>query len=665
MPETTQFSDPGEENSHDSGGMLKPNTLLIGRYRILGVLGGGGMGTVYQARDMEFPNAKRLVAVKEMHTPHNKNRASTLATFRREADILASLTHPAIPRIEKFFDTEDRAYLIMEYINGSDLEVLLSKARELPVSKVIDWAIELCDVLEYLHRHTPNPIVFRDLKPANIMIDSFGKVRLIDFGIAKVFVDNKKHTMIGTEGYSAPEQYRGDVTPQSDIYGLGATLHHILTRKDPRLEPPFSFNERPIQEYNPNVPPELAAIVERAVKPNPVERFLSCSDMKQALEAIRYGSPAAPSVRTGEAATPTASSNVSVASNAPTATAPASGGPVLTDFFADLTEEGGVIEPRWKFTAEDEIRGGVVVHDDMVFFGSYDTNVWAISLATGEYRWKFATSGGVAATPVIDRSSRSLLVGSQDTTFYSLDYRNGRVNWTYITQGKIRGTARVAHDRVFFGSDDGKMYALMAANGRLLWEMDMGSPVRTRPFVTDELVIVGAEAGDMMGIELSGKRKWSFRVKRGLNSSPFVDLEENVCFIGGDDGFLYALDASSGYSLWRTRTGGMIVSSPISDGTNVYFGSTDGKFYAVNIESGKERWHFDTGAPIVGSPSIHGDAILIGQTKGALYCLNAKTGKEMWKYQAASAITGTPYVSDKMVVFGSLDKNVYALPLAF
>src|SRR5262245_60563612 len=287
MPETTQF--PGG-NDGLSDTALKANMVLQNRYRILGVLGGGGMGTVYQARDLNFPDVQKLVAIKEMQTLATDAtlRASTLKTFQREANILATLSHPAIPKIFDFFDLSNRAYLVMEFTNGTDLDLLLTKSKELPIEKIIEWAIDLCDVLEYLHGHTPEPIIFRDMKPSNVMIDSLGKVRLIDFGIAKTFVSGVKHTMIGTEGYSATEQYKGDVTPVSDVYSLGATLHHVLTRRDPRLEPPFSFNERPITGLNPKAPPELATIVEKALAFDPPNRYQSCGDMKIALERVRF-----------------------------------------------------------------------------------------------------------------------------------------------------------------------------------------------------------------------------------------------------------------------------------------------------------------------------------------------------------------------------------------
>lgn len=647
MPETTQFGGGGREDIQSSG-TLKANTVLMSRYRILGVLGGGGMGTVYQARDTHFPDAKRLVAIKEMQTPDSQLRASMIKSFRREANILATLSHPAIPKIFDFFDTEDRAYLIQEYINGSDLEMLLSKTKDLPVDKIMEWAIDLCDVLHYLHSHQPEPIIFRDLKPSNIMIDSLGKVRLIDFGIAKVFVSGVKHTMIGTEGYSAPEQYKGDVTPLSDIYGLGATLHHILTRRDPRLEPPFSFNERPILEINANVPAPLVNVVEKALAPKGEERFQSCADMKVAIEAIRYRSQS-PVISVGQG-------------NVGAATGNGAAGDNMTSFFDDIGPTGA-IEPRWKFKTEDEIRVSAVVSREVVYVGSYDTNIWALNVENGEFMWKFPTNAGIASSPVIDTSSKLVLFGSEDRTFYAVDQRTGRINWSYVTKDKIRSSPRVAHDHVFFGSDDGKVYALVAGNGRFLWEYEMGSQVRTRPFVTNDLVIVGAEAGDVVALELSGKRKWAFRAKRGVNSSPYVDMKENICYVGAFDGFLYALDANSGYTLWRARTNGPIISSPVSNGELVFFGSTDGSFYAVNAETGKERWRFNTEKPIVGSPVIHESAIYFGGTDHYLYCIDIKTGKELWKFKAGSEITAAPCIADNMILIGSLDKTLYALPL--
>lgn len=644
MPETTQFAGMGSDGSSDSS--LQANTVLQRRYKILGVLGGGGMGTVYQARDLNFPDVRKLVAVKEMLNPTTDPalHSSTLKTFQREANILATLNHPAIPKIFDFFDQNDRVYLVMEYINGSDLETLLSKTKELPIEKIIEWSIDLCDVVEYLHTQQ-KPIVFRDMKPSNIMIDSFGKIRLIDFGIAKIFDSGvKKHTMIGTEGYCAPEQYKGDVTTLSDVYSMGATLHHVLTRKDPRLEPPFSFSERPIQDFNPQAPDRLVGVVEKALEFEPAKRFQSCAEMKTELEKLRYQ----PQITVAAGAGNHARNGVVAG----------------TDFFEGVGSSG-TVEPKWKFPTEDEIRCSPTFYKDLAFIGSYDTNVWAVKLATGEFAWKYATHGGIASSPVIDEGNKLVMFGSEDNSFYAVDYRNGRISWSYSTQDKVRGTARVAPDvdAVFFGSDDGHLYALGAPNGRFLWKYQLGEAARSRPTVTNEVVIVGSDSGEIFGLGLDGKRKWSYRTKRAVTSSPCVDLAEGMCYIGSGDNFVYALDASSGYSSWRFRTQGPVISTPAVQDDLLYFGSADGWMYAINAQTAREKWKFQTEKPIISSPLIHDGGVYFGGTDEYFYCIDAASGKERWKFKANGPITSTACIANDVILFGSLDKTLYALPL--
>jgi len=656
MPETAQFG--GFEENAGVSGALKPGTVLLARYKILGVVGGGGQGAVYQARDLSFPDVKRLVAIKEMHvnaTDPNL-RASTLKNFQREANILATMTHPAIARILEFFDQNERAYLIMEYINGSDLEQLLVKTKKLPMDKILEWSIDLCDVLHYLHNHEPDPIIFRDMKPSNIMIDSFGKLRLIDFGIAKAFEVGAKQTMIGTEGYSAPEQYKGNANPLSDIYSLGATLHHIITRRDPRLEPPFSFPERPITELNPETPTEFARIIEKALAFEPSSRFASCAEMKSALEALRYRPiaspmPSSPSIvqRSGE-------------SNPTPGQVPSS----ATGFFDDINDSlDGNIQPKWTFKTEDEIRSSPVVFQGIAYVGSYDTNLWAIRLTSGEFAWKKATEGGIASSPIVDPDNKQVLFGSDDTHYFAVSAKDGRSNWIYDTGGKVRGTGRLADGRVFFGSDDGRVYSVLLNNGRKNWEYDTGSPVRCTPAITSDRVIAGNEAGELFGLDIvDGQRKWSFRARKAILSSPFIDIE-GVCYVGSMDNYLYALDASSGYSHWRYRTNGAIISSAYVDGNFIYIGSTDGKLYCINAQTGKEKWTFDAEKPVVSSPVVYDGTVYFGGTNGKVYAVDTKNGKPKWSYLTGASITSTPCIAaeEKLILIGSMDSKLYAFPL--
>jgi serine/threonine protein kinase len=204
------------------------------RYLILGPAGRGGFGAVYRASDTHFGN--RLVAT---------------TAFKREALLLAGLTHPNLPRIYEQFTDTGRSYLVMDFIDGETLEALLTKlhSKRLPIEKVFDIALQLCSVLDYLHTRQP-PIIFRDLKPANVMLTSTGHVYLIDFGIARHFKpgQTKDTTALGSSGYAAPEQYgKSQTTPSADIYSLGATLHQMLTGDDPS-ESPFHF--APLQFRN-------------------------------------------------------------------------------------------------------------------------------------------------------------------------------------------------------------------------------------------------------------------------------------------------------------------------------------------------------------------------------------------------------------------------------
>ena len=268
-------------------------TVLNKRYEIVKVLGQGDFGVVYQARDKRTVNIDRFVAIKQMPM-------QMIVDCERQADLRATLIHFAIPRILGHFATDKHSYLVQEFIRGSNLEVILQEYPGfLPEHMVISWAIQLCDVLDFLHNHAYHPMIFRDLKPNNVMVDQENKIHLVDFGLARVFPPRffqdrqaefkhyRKGLAIGTAGYSPPEQYRGIVEPQSDIYALGATLHHLLTKRDPRKERPFTFQEHPIRSINPAVSERLEAIVMKAVKREVEERFPTAKEMQVALERLR------------------------------------------------------------------------------------------------------------------------------------------------------------------------------------------------------------------------------------------------------------------------------------------------------------------------------------------------------------------------------------------
>jgi WD40 repeat protein/tRNA A-37 threonylcarbamoyl transferase component Bud32 len=223
---------------------LLPKMMLKQRYVILAQAGRGGFGAVYKAKDIQFGN--RLVAIKEMSQSSidQKDLAVATESFNREAMLLENLSHPNLPCIYEQFTESGRSYLVMDFIEGETLEDHLDKLRHsrMPIEKTLDIALQLCSVVEYLHARQP-PIVFRDLKPANVMLTPSGHVYLIDFGIARHFKPGQERdtTALGSSGYAPPEQYgKSQTTTRADIYSLGATLHQLLTGDDPS-ETPFRF----------------------------------------------------------------------------------------------------------------------------------------------------------------------------------------------------------------------------------------------------------------------------------------------------------------------------------------------------------------------------------------------------------------------------------------
>lgn len=644
---TTQLPNRPAGQGQRRQGLLQPGATLQDRYQVIDILGVGGFSSVYKARDMHFPSVTRLCAVKEMvHVNRDpKIRQMATSSFEREASILATLDHPAVPDVYDFFTESDRSYLVLEYINGQDLEALLSEqGTYFPVDTVFEWALQICEVIEYLHNHQPKPVIFRDLKPSNIMLDRHGRIRLIDFNIAKLFQTGLKGTMIGTEGYSPPEQYRGEASPAGDIYALGATLHHILTRQDPRTEPPFSFVDRPINFVNEDVPAEFEAIIMRCLSYDVSERYQKISELRHALEAINPTIIAFSQVRP-QGIDGKQSPVVNGQSGA-------------EKKISTPERRTNTTKPLWLFRCGDEIRSTPTITDDVVYIGSYDHNLYAISAKKGDLDWQYQTGDCIAATPTIYRDS--VLIGSADGYLYSLHKESGRLQWRFETGGPVYSSPRADFEHVFFGSDDGNFYALSTTNGRKVWQASAHGVVRSTPVIGDDRLYFGTEYGYVFCLDLSGNVKWQFQAKRSVTASPV--LAEDMIFVGSMDSTIYGIDASSGWALWRFRTRRPVVSTAAIKDQTLYVGSSDGNLYALDIYSGRQIWVFEAEGQVNSSPAIWEDFVYFGSTNGAIYCLSTKRGKLTWQYNTNGMVVGSPTIVNGVVYIGSCDGFLYALP---
>ena len=248
------------------------------KYRIVKILGSGGMSTVYLAENI---NLHAYFAIKEVSKVQNA-KVDLLA----EPLILTKLKHAAIPKIFDIVENEDNLYIIEEYIEGSTLDRKLVESKRFKEEVVIEWAKAICDLLQYLHSRKPHPIIYRDMKPSNLMLTDEGQVKLVDFGIAREFKkeSGSDTTYMGTRGYAAPEQYGASQTDErTDIYGLGVTLYHLVTGKSPN-EPPFEI--RPVRELDKTLSMGIEHIIGKCTQQDPSKRYQSVSELEKDIERI-------------------------------------------------------------------------------------------------------------------------------------------------------------------------------------------------------------------------------------------------------------------------------------------------------------------------------------------------------------------------------------------
>lgn len=280
--------------------MLQPHQkdeIIKGRYKIRDVIGQGGMGRVYLADDLRLPG--RLCALKAVVYEENLPQDvihQTRDQFKREANILARLDHPNLPKVSDYFSIENRDYLVMDYVPGKDLLILIIEAKRkekfFPEREILNWASQIAEALIYLHNQKP-AILHRDIKPSNIKLTPNGIIKLVDFGLVKLLASGEKTITVvqghGSAYYTPLEQYGGDTghtDPRSDVYSFGATLYHLLSLKPPEEARKRFLNPgdlQPIREINHQISPRTERAVQAAMVVHPRDRIQSVGEFKKAL----------------------------------------------------------------------------------------------------------------------------------------------------------------------------------------------------------------------------------------------------------------------------------------------------------------------------------------------------------------------------------------------
>lgn len=673
---------------------LAPGTLIQNRYLVERPIGIGGMGAVYRVRDRHFNDVVKHLALKEMiiKLADNFDQQARRNKFAGEANMLAALNHPLIPKVYDFFTEINRAYLVLEYIDGRDLEDVLlefiDNGELLDEETVGKWAIQICEVLDYLHSRQPKPIIFRDLKPSNVMLTRQNQTMLIDFGIAKIFEPEQRGTQIGTEGYSPPEQYTGYVEPRSDIYALGAMMHQLLTQRDPQRVAPFTFQERLPRDLNPGVSEEMEAIIMKCLAYEIEQRWGSARELQAALERALGvmsitgtgqfrrmptppGFPGAnpyqngmgnPGQNNGNGANGNGhnvTGNYQTVVSAPKGAIkfPEVGGPRYSPDASKLRMPTSPAGPL----SLDKVDVSNITPPP-VGSGPLMAPEAPIKRATTapspKVLWKFETEEEVRSSPAL--ANHTLYIGSYDYNLYALDIQNGQMKWKFPTEGGICNTPACQGDLVILGSEDHQVYAINGKNGKQEWIYRTWNYVRSSPRIIHDVVIVGSDDGFVHALELrSGRTRWKHKTWREVRSS--AAYYQGTAFIGSDDERLYALEIASGHEKWRFATKYKVPGSPVIGDGLLFIGSMDGYLYALDINMGWPAWNYRTNDHILASPTLSEGRVYIGSVDRQLHCLGAKSGRLLWRFQADGQITSTAAAANGNVYFGCADGAVYCL----
>ncbi|WP_331766856.1 PQQ-binding-like beta-propeller repeat protein [Embleya sp. NBC_00896] len=670
--------------------------VLDGRYELVRFVGRGGMGEVWEGRDRRIG---RRVAVKLL--PHGRGDTSGTALFLREAQTAGALDHPGVVTV---FDVgqdaaDDSLFMVMEFVQGRDLSALLREDGVPPVTDAVDWTAQAAAALG--RAHTAG-IVHRDLKPANLMLTAEGRVKVLDFGIAR-FMESTNHSskVMGTLAYMPPERFDehpGDA--RSDLYSLGCVLHELLTGKVPfeATGPVGMMNAHLLKtparpgEHRPGIPPALDRLVLELLAKDPDERPATAEQVRERLHAVTAPAPASAGPGDGR---PRENAGAAAATEPNLAAPPRTrdGAAVGTTPDRDPVHAAPTVGPNRAGVSDDEERTGAGGATTPAVAPGRRRFLWlaagaavtaggitaAVALndrgspgASGDVptdratsgpslTWRFATGDDVTSSPTV--VDGVVYVGSFDKNVYALDAATGAKKWSYPTGGGVNSAPAVVGGVVYIGSGDKNVYALDAATGAKKWSYPTGDEVTSSPVVVNGVVYIGGVDRNVYALDAAtGTKKWSYTTGRVYSSPAVVD---GVVYVGSNESRVYALDAVNGVEKWSYRGGRGFNTSPEVVGGVVYIGSEDSSVYALDAVTGGQKWSYTTGREVSSSPAVVGGVVYIGSEDYSVYALDAATGAKKWSYPTGDKVLlSSPAVVGGVVYVGSDDKNVYALDAA-
>jgi len=586
---------------------LSPGARLKNRYQIIKLLGRGGQCIVYLTYD-QFTAKNLVVKCLVDQSTDYQERTQNLKLFLKEHIFLSKLAHPSLPKAYEHFEEGGKHYLVVDFVPGQNLEqVLKSRTGPITEKEAIDWGIQVAKTLNYLSHQKPNPVVIRDIKPSNIQYTPDKKLMLIDFSIAREWKPVGKDTVrMGSPGYAAPEQYRGNSDIRSDIYSLGVTLYEALTKIDPTLTP---FKYQPVRQINPGVSVEMERILLKAMDTDKDTRYQHPKEMLEDLKAL---------------------SELGKLSNSDKA---------KKYFYMGETELGAKNYKKALEYYEQAVKYESCVGEYRARLG--EVHYLMGNLETGLKEIYQGIAGGFIGLLQPDQIN-------EIRKKYEIIKKELIKSWPMFSKNLSRTSCQTFETE-------------LSPPVAVLWQSDIFDiPPKSSPAVTEDMLFIGTKTGRMLCVDLnSGNIKWTVITSNAIISSP--TFHKGTVYFGSNDSNVYALEAVSGRKKWTFKTGGAVFSSPAVYRDTVYIGSSDNKLYALRTSNGTKSWEFDSKSSIISSPSIWDDKIFFANMSGSVFSVNALNGQINWIFDAGGPVSASPSIENSMVYVGCFDGNIYAI----
>ncbi len=655
----------------------------------------GGMSVVYIALD-EF--SQKRFAVKTVKEEMLEDRTA-VDRFAQEARTWMNLgRHEQIVEAIIYREIRGQPFLFLEYVDGVSLNDLIERENVLFPPQIVDYALQVCEGMDYVHNAEVGPddsgVIHRDLKPANIMIDRRGRVKITDFGLAKVYGASTRLTDagigLGTYVFMPPEQFLDAASADrtSDIYSFGVVLYRTVTGEYPVSGDSVGRLIHNILESTPRAPreiredlsAELEGVILRCIAKKRADRYESFAHLRQALVEIR---PEVEEAWSDAEITQCESCRyrtthrhsscpVCAAAMVPVASEAVPSGEPEPEQEPEVEKQPS--SPQELEQSQSLYRRAIALREEGQLRSALDLLRRATAM-----RVDYA-----AARELLDEIALELVRSRIDEQQASYNWPMFRGNitrsgytpevvapplvrrWQVTIGSWVLSSPSVANGVVYAGARTeasgsvGRICALNARRGELLWEYPTNYEVNSGvAVVRGEKVYVGAHRQMLCIDASSGKRIWGFVSDDLIETSPAVTGSQ--LFFADAGGTIYALDVEDRRVIWKMPTGMSIFSSSAVWQGALYCGSSDYLVRSLDVNTGEVNWEFATGGEVLGTPAYVDGVVYVGSCDQRMYALDAQTGAKRWEFQTAGEIHSSPAVFEDRIIFGSRDGRIYAV----